>query len=58
MIGDVYDYNKDRVYIMSDGKRVIIDFFDNEYQEALQRGMRIGATVIFNYENRKTIKFY
>lgn len=58
MIGDVYDYNSMRVYIMSGEKRIIIPFLDNrEYLEALKSGLRVGATVTFDPDKNKIIKF-
>lgn len=59
MIGDIWDYNKDRIYIMSGEKRIIIDFeSDEEYYYWIENGMRIGCKgVIFDYEKKKLIKF-
>ncbi|SET56383.1 hypothetical protein SAMN05660297_02781 [Natronincola peptidivorans] len=58
MIGDVYDYNSQRVYIMSGEKRIIIPFVGSqEYQEALKNGMRIGATVVFDNQKNRIIRF-
>lgn len=59
MIGDIWDYNKDRIYIMSGEKRIIIDFEnDKEYYFWLENGMSFRSKgVIFDYENKKLIKF-
>lgn len=55
MIGDVYDYNKQKVKIMSGEKRIVIFLASEEYNHWIQNGLRIGATVIF--ENNKIKKF-
>ena len=59
MIGDVYDYNKNRVYIMSGEKRIIIDFEDREYEHWLKNGLPFTQNkgVVFDYDNKKIIKF-
>ena len=59
MTGDVWDYNKSRIYIGSGEKRIIIPFKDyDEYYHWLKSGMRIGKSVDFDYEYGKLIKFY
>ena len=58
MIGDIYDYNKQRIYIMSGEKRIIIPFKDEEeYYYWLENGMSFSSAVIFDYENKKILKF-
>lgn len=58
MIGDIYDYNKQRIYIMSGEKRIIIPFKDEEeYYFWLENGMSFSSAVIFDYENKKILKF-
>ena len=59
MVGDVYDYDSLKIYIMSGEKRKIIFFTsDDEYQKCLQQGMRIGKSVIFDNETDKIDKFF
>ncbi len=58
MIGDVYDYNKDRVYIMSGEKRIIINFKDEEeYQHHVKNGLSFSNAVEFDPEEKKIIRF-
>ena len=58
MIGDIYDYNKQRIYIMSGEKRIIIPFeSEEEYYHWLKNGMSFSSAVIFDYENKKIKKF-
>jgi hypothetical protein len=58
MIGDIYDYNKQRIYIMSGEKRIIIPFRDEEeYYYWLENWMSFSAAVIFDYEKKKILKF-
>ena len=58
MIGDIYDYNKQRIYIMSGEKRIIIPFAnEEEYYYWLENGMSFSAAVVFDYENKKIKKF-
>lgn len=58
MIGDIYDYNKQRIYIMSGEKRIIIPFAsEEEYYYWLENGMSFSSAVIFDYENKKILKF-
>lgn len=58
MVGDVWDYSKDRIYIMSGEKRIIIDFeSDEEYYYWLENGLPFNKGVIFDYEKKKIIKF-
>ena len=58
MIGDVYDYSKQRIYIMSGEKRIIILFRDEEeYYYWLKNGMSFSSAVIFDHENKKILKF-
>lgn len=58
MVGDVYDYNSLRIYIMSGEKRIIINFeSDEEYEYWRNHGMVCSKGVIFDYENKKLIKF-
>lgn len=59
MTGDVYDYDSLKIYIMSGELRKIIFFkSDEEYQDALEKGMRIGASVIFDNATDTIIKFF
>ena len=59
MVGDVYDYDSLKIYIMSGELRKMIFFTsDDEYQKYLQQGMRIGASVIFDNEKDKIEKFF
>ena len=59
MVGDVYDYDSLKIYIMSGEKRKIIFFTsDDEYENLLKNGMRIGKSVIFNNETDKIDKFF
>ena len=58
MIGDIYDYNKQRIYIMSGEKRIIIPFeSEEEYYYWFKNGMSFSSAVIFDYENKKIKKF-
>ncbi len=58
MIGDVMDYNKYRIEILSGEKRVIINFSsDEEYYHWIKNGMGFNRGVVFDYENKKIIKF-
>ncbi len=59
MVGDVWDYNKYRIYIISGERRIIINFESNEeYDYWLNNGMRFNtAGVIFDYDNKKIVKF-
>lgn len=59
MIGDLIDYNKSRVCIMSGEKRIIIDFESaQEYQYWIKNGMNFNSRgVVFDYENKKIIEF-
>jgi len=59
MVGDVYDYDSLKIYIMSGELRKIIFFTsDDEYENLLKNGMRIGKSVIFNNETDKIDKFF
>ena len=59
MVGDVWDFDSLKIYIISGEKRKIIFFKDSdEYQEYLENGMRIGKSVIFNNETDKIEKFF
>ena len=59
MIGDVMDYNKNRIEILSGEKRVIINFeSDEDYYYWLKNGMSFQSRgVVFDYENKKLIQF-
>ena len=59
MVGDVWDYNKDRIYILSGEKRVIIDFeSEKEYYHWLKNGMSFSAKgVVFDNDSNKIINF-
>lgn len=57
--GDVYDYNSLYIKIMSgELKKVIFFTSDEEYQDALKMGMRIGKSVIFDNDTDEIIKFF
>ena len=59
MVGDVWDFDSLKIYIMSGEKRKIIFFTsDDEYENLLKNGMRIGKSVIFNNEKDKIEKFF
>lgn len=59
MTGDVYDYDSLKIYIMSGELRKIIFFKSNEeYQECLEMGMRIGKSIIFDYDTDTIEKFF
>lgn len=59
MTGDVYDYNSLYIKIMSgELKKVIFFTSDEEYQDALKMGMRIGKSVIFDNDTDEIIKFF
>ena len=59
MVGDVYDYDNLKIYIISGELRKIIFFKDSdEYQQMLEKGMRIGKSVIFDNETDKIEKFF
>ena len=58
MIGDVMDFNKSRIEILSGEKRVIINFESKqEYLHWVENGMGFNRGVVFDYENKKIIKF-
>jgi hypothetical protein len=59
MIGDVMDYNKSRVSILSGEKRAVINFAsDEEYKYWIENGMSFQSRgVVFDYENKKIIEF-
>lgn len=58
MIGDVWNYNKSRIEIMSGEKRIIINFeSDEEYYYWIKNGMCFNRGIIFDYENKKIIEF-
>lgn len=58
MIGDVMDFNKSRIEILSGEKRVIINFeSEQEYQHWTENGMGFNRGVVFDCENKKIIKF-
>lgn len=57
MIGTVYDYNDRYIKILSGEKRKIIFFKDNEYEEAINKGMEIDKQVIFDDKKDKIVKF-
>lgn len=58
MVGDVWDYTRDRIYIMSGEKRIIINFEDREEYEYWRNNGLIGNKgVIFDYDKKKIIKF-
>jgi hypothetical protein len=59
MTGTVWDWNSLYIKIISGEIRKFIFFIsDEEYQDALQKGMRIGASVIFNNDTDEIIKFF
>lgn len=59
MTGIVYDYDRTKIYIMSGELRKIIFFrSDEEYQECLKMGMRIGKSIIFNNDTDTIEKFF
>lgn len=59
MVGDVWDYDCLKIYIISGELRKIIFFKDNEeYQNALEKGMRIGKSAIFNNDTDTIEKFF
>lgn len=59
MVGDVYDYDNLKIYIISGELRKIIFFKDyKEYQQMLEKGMRIGKSVIFDNETDKIKQFF
>ena len=58
MIGDVMDFNKSRIEILSGEKRVIINFESaEEYYYWVENGMGFIRGVVFDYENKKIIEF-
>ncbi len=58
MIGLVYDYDNLHIKIMGEGIRKIIYFKDNnEFYDLCEKGMRIDADVIFDYETDKIVEF-
>ena len=58
MIGDVMDFNKSRIEILSGEKRVIINFESvEEYYYWVENGMGFNRGVVFDYENKKIIEF-
>ena len=59
MIGDVWDFDSLKIYIISGEKRRIIFFTsDEDYRKMLEQGMRIGKSVIFDNETDKIDKFF
>ena len=59
LVGIVYDYCSLHVMILSGEKRKVIFFrTEQEYQKALEMGMRIGAQVIFNNETDEIQEFF
>lgn len=59
MTGTVYDFDSLKVRIMSGEKRIMIFFkSSDEYEEALEMGMRINSQVIFDNETDKIEKFF
>lgn len=59
MVGDVWDYDSLYIKILSGELRKIIFFrSDEEYQNALEKGMRIGKSVIFDYDTDEIEKFF
>lgn len=57
MTGTVYDYNKDRIYIMSGEKRVIIDFEDGEYEYWRNNGLIGNRGIEFDFDKKKIAGF-
>lgn len=58
MTGTVYDYTKDRIYIMSGEKRIIIDFEDGEYEYWRKNGLPFNRGIEFDFDKKKIIEFY
>lgn len=58
MTGDVYNYTKDRIYIMSGEKRIIINFDDGEYEHWRKNGLNFNNAIEFDFDKKKIIKFY
>lgn len=59
MVGDVWDYDCLKIYIISGELRKIIFFKDSdEYEENLKKGMRIGKSVIFDYDTDEIDRFF
>ena len=59
MTGTVWDYNDRYIRIMSGELRKIIFFKSNEeYQECLEKGMKINKQVVFDNDTDEIIKFF
>jgi len=59
MTGDVYDYDSLKIYIMSGELRKIIFFKSNEeYQECLEKGMKINKQVVFDNDTDEIDRFF
>lgn len=59
MTGTVWDWNSLYIKIISGEIRKIIFFrSDEEYQECLKMGMRIGKSIIFDYDTDTIEKFF
>ncbi len=58
MVGDVWDYDSMRVRIMSGERRIMIMFTSHDdYLETLKKGLRTGASVVFDADTLKIERF-
>lgn len=59
MTGIVWDWNSLYIKIVSGEIRKFISFKSNEeYQECLEKGMRINKQVVFDNDTDEIIKFF
>lgn len=58
MIGDVYDYNKNEIKIMSGEKRIVIPLKEGELDYWKKNGLNyLNKGVVFDPDTKKIIKF-